>query len=278
MNYFEHNVLKIDRERGAAWLANLPNQVESVANLWGLDHLKPFDNLSYNYVLEGEEKGNPIVLKLSLDPFSLEKEAKALKAFAGYGVVKVLGYKEGALLIEKAVPGTSLKNGVPKKRGLQIAADVMKKLHQAPLPQKGLFPHIREQLEALDWDWNIPHFHLEWARKLKKQLLRIEVDSVLLHGDLHRGNILSNGNGWVVIDPKGVIGAPIHEVWAFVEDPKTDLLFISDYFHFEFDEVVKWYYVHLVLAACWQLEDHLDPKLFLDLADSVYGMTRSLTT
>ncbi len=29
---------------------------------------------------------------------------------------------------------------------------------------------------------------------------------VLLHGDLHHGNILSTQHGWLAIDPKGIIG------------------------------------------------------------------------
>jgi streptomycin 6-kinase len=102
---------------------------------------------------------------------------------------------------------------------------------------------------------------------LKNQLLPTHAAPVLLHGDLHQENILANGEDWAVIDPKGVIGAPIHEIWALVEDPKNDLVLLSKTFDLPFDEVVKWYYVRLVLAACWRVEDGLDPKLFLDLAD-----------
>ena len=103
--------------------------------------------------------------------------------------------------------------------------------------------------------------------------MKAQNGSVLLHGDLHKDNILSNGKDWLIIDPKGVIGSPINEIWAFVEDPETDLLFISKYFDFNLGDVVKWYYVHLVLAACWQVEDHLDPTIFLNLAESVASIT-----
>lgn len=89
MNSFEKNISSIYQSRGKAWLANLPKKVEQMAVLWELDHLHPFDNLSYNYVLEGYQKSNPIVLKISLDELSLDKEAKALATFANYGAVKV---------------------------------------------------------------------------------------------------------------------------------------------------------------------------------------------
>jgi streptomycin 6-kinase len=69
-----------------------------------------------------------------------------------------------------------------------------------------------------------------------------------------------------------VIGCPIHEVWACVEDPQQDLKFISGYFGYPFKEIAEWYYVRLILAACWQAEDGLDAELFLALAQAVLPM------
>lgn len=277
MNPFEKNISSIYQSRGKAWLADLPKKVAQIAVLWELDQLRPFENLSYNYVLEGCQKGKPIVLKLSLDELSLSKEAKALEAFVDYGAVAVLGHTNDALLLQRAVPGRLLKNHFPKgnRSAIQIACDVAKRLHQAPLPKEHHFPHVKELLETLDKEWDIPQLHLQKARTLKNGLLETQVAPVLLHGDLHQDNILSNGDDWLIIDPKGVIGSPINEVWAFVEDPKNDLTFISKYFDFNHNDVVRWYYVHLVLAACWQVEDHLDPTLFLNLAESVLPMMKS---
>lgn len=108
---------------------------------------------------------------------------------------------------------------------------------------------------------------------MKKELIKKDLGhKVLLHGDLHQENILSNGNNWVVIDPKGVMGDPVHEIWACVEDPAHDLKFLANYFGYSFQDVVKWYYVRLILASCWQAEDSLDASLFLTLAQSVLPM------
>lgn len=38
---------------------------------------------------------------------------------------------------------------------------------------------------------------------------------IFLHGDLHQDNILKQGNGWLAIDPKGVIGEAEFEIAAF---------------------------------------------------------------
>jgi len=275
MNPFEKNIISIYGDKGKTWLANLPMQVQQIAALWELDRLHPFNNLSYNYVLDGYQRDKPIVLKLGLDELSLSKESKALKAFADYGAVAVLDHTNDALLLQRAVPGSLLKKHFPKdsQSAIKIACDVTKKLHQAPLPKTNDFPHVKDWLKTLDKEWNIPRFHLEKARTLKNTLLEAQGAQILLHGDLHQDNILLDGKDWLVIDPKGVIGSPINEIWAFVEDPETDLIFISKYFDFDPGDVIKWYYVHLVLAACWQVEDRLDPTLFLNLAGSVISMT-----
>lgn len=276
MNAFEKNILNIYREKGKAWLAELPELVQQLANHWSLSDLKPYEYLSFNYVLFGYQKGKPIVLKLSLDASSLEKEAKALEVFTGYGAVSVLECKNNALLMQRAIPGISLKNLKPKdcQDALEIACHVIEKLHQAPLPQQQLFPCIEDWLAALDKEVELSPDLLHKARKLKNQLLQTQTSRVLLHGDLHRDNILFNDKDWLVIDPKGVIGFPINELWACIEDPNNDLKYISKYFNYHFDDVVKWYYVHLILAACWQIEDHLDPKIFLARALSVLPMIK----
>lgn len=279
MEKLKENITKIYGGRGESWLAGLHRSVDQLKTSWGLSNLKPLSNLSYSYVLEGFQGASPIVLKLSPDADLTEKEARTLDAFKGFGAVAVLGHKNGALLLERAVPGTLLKNNLLKENRIEIACKVMEGLHQASLPPKGLFPHIEEWLAAVDKEWDLPKEHLERARKMKKNLLRNKSPSeILLHGDLHQENILSHGNGWVVIDPKGVMGCPIHEVWACVENPQQDLKFLSAYFDYPFKDVAEWYYVRLILAACWQAEDGLDASRFLALAQSTLPMIESYSS
>lgn len=248
------------------WLTELGPRVSTLAQLWDLSDLTAYDHLSYNYTLFGYQAGQPVVLKLSLDEASLEKEIDALYAFSGYGGVTVLNHQKDALLLQRAVPGNSLK-GHPK--AIQIACRIIKNLNKAPIPAKHNFPHMIDWLSTLDKPWNIPLQLLEKARKLKAELLKNAYPEVLLHGDLHQDNILSHGNDWLVIDPKGVIGFPINETLACIEDRDNDLKYISDFFGYPINQVIQWYYVHLILAACWQVEDNLDPSLFLNLARSV---------
>jgi streptomycin 6-kinase len=226
-------------------------------------------------VLKGYQNKVPVVLKLSIDSEGLEREAKALDIFKGFGAVSVLNRQKNSLLLQQAIPGYSLKGS--SLNNIEIACKIAQKLHTAPLPKDVDFPLIDDWLVALDKDWGIPKEHLLKARKLKQDLLaNLTGSPVLLHGDLHQDNILSHDEDWLVIDPKGVIGYSINELWACIEDPSYDLKFISEYFGYPFHQVVKWYYVHLILAACWQVEDNLDPSLFLKLAHEISLLMRPI--
>jgi streptomycin 6-kinase len=209
-NAFAANIVNTYGSRGEQWLRDLPMLVHDISKRYELLQLTPVSNLSYNYVLSGFQAERPIILKLGLDNIALKREAAALKAFAGFKAAQVFAEEGGMLIIERALPGKSLKDYFRAKdeAALDIAALLMKELHMKPIPKKHDFPHIGDWLTALDKDWDIPEQYLQKARILRTQLLDTAAPDVLLHGDLHHDNILSNGDGWLVIDPKGVIGEP----------------------------------------------------------------------
>jgi streptomycin 6-kinase len=234
-------------------------------------------------VLSGFRGDNPIILKLGLDNANLKQEAFALKCFAGYGAVKVLAEDEGMLLLERSVPGTSLKSYFPDKEqeSIEIVCGVMKKLHQASIPEGHNFPHIKDWLKALDKDWNIPNHYLQKARQLRDQLLKTAEPDVFLHGDLHHDNILQNGNDWVVIDPKGVIGEPAYEVAAFIRNLMPELLNHADVPNIIHNRVTRfaellelpsqrildWCFVQAVLSWVWAIEDGCDDTYSKNLTE-----------
>lgn len=268
---FETNIMNIYGNRGKDWLNALPQLMSRIAAEYGLSGLNPVSNLSYNYVLSGFQDALPIILKLSLDIDGLKREAAALNAFTGFGAIKVIAQQSGALLLERAIPGSSLKTSLLSKDddAINIACRVMQNLHQAPFPKES-FLHIKDRLQPLDKNWDIPIHYLEKARKLRDKLLTTSAKVVLLHGDLHRENILQSGADWVVIDPKGVIGYPINDVWTFIENIEKDTQIIADFFSFDLQDIRDWYFVHLILAVCWSQEDNIDCKQFLMLATEAY--------
>ena len=98
----------------------------------------------------------------------------------------------------------------------------------------------------------------------------------MLHGDLHHDNILQNGDEYVVIDPKGVIGEPTYEVAAFIRNPMPELLNrtdattiihnritrFSELFGIPAKRILDWCFVQAVLAWVWALEDGCDTSYF----------------
>lgn len=61
---------------------------------------------------------------------------------------------------------------------------------------------------------------------------------MLLHGDLHHGNILLNHSGnYTIIDPKGVIGDPVFDISRFILNEFGDTL--SSDLYKEIEEVIS---------------------------------------
>lgn len=268
---FVQNILNIYGAKGKRWLIDLPSIVEKIALSWDITLLKPIDNLSINYVASGWRNNKEIILKISLDEDLVLRERTALKALQGYGAVKVLGYKNNALLLEKLNPATSLKTYLPERRGeaLKIACEVTKKIHQAKLPSNIKLPSIEERFILLEQEWPIAQNYLILAKKYRDYIFIKHTTRKVLHGDLHYENILQDGNTWKVIDPHGVIGFPINEVWAFVSDINEDIPFIANYFNFSVEDIKKCYFMHAVLSSLWAIEDHMNPMHYLELADKV---------
>ena len=246
---------------------------------YGLSNLKPVEALSYNYVLSGFKGSQPIILKLGLDIDGFKREAAALMAFSGFGVVQVFSEDTGLLLLECAVPGVSLKSYFPENddEAINITADVIKRLHKAPIPSHHPFPHVQDWLAVLDSDLKIPAQTLQKARELRDQLLKKAASDVLLHGDLHHDNILQNSDDWVVIDPKGVIGELAYEVAAFIRNPMPELLThenaqkiihnritrFAELLELPAKRILDWCFVQAVLAWIWALEDSCDASYFV---------------
>lgn len=284
MKTFEKNIINLYGEKGRQWREDLPNLIVQLAATYGLSNLKPANNLSYNYVLSGFRGSQPIILKLGLDVDGFKREAAALMAFSGFGVVQVFSENTGLLLLlECAVPGVSLKSYFPEKddEAINTTANVIKRLHKAPIPSTHAFPHIKDWLAALDNDLKIPAGYLQKARQLRDNLLKTSAKEVLLHGDLHHDNILQNGDDWVVIDPKGVIGEPAYEVAAFIRNPIPELLHRDDsqsiiqnriamfanLLQLPSRRILDWCFVQAVLAWVWALDDACDTAYFKNLTE-----------
>ena len=111
-----------------------------------------------------------------------------------------------------------------------------------------------------------------------------EEDIRLMHGDFHHYNILSSERGWLVIDPKGVIGPGGYEIGPLMVNPFGILMdrtqfkvqserrvaIIHERTGWAREKIIHWVLAHSVLSAYWDLE--LDPTETIEMAKIFSGI------
>jgi streptomycin 6-kinase len=146
------------------------------------------------------------VLKLSFPHRESEHEADALARWDGAGAVRLLAHdrKRTALLLERCRPGSPLSD-LSAPEALAVFAGLVSRL---AVPAGAGFRTLAD--EAAWWMSYLPE---RWKRS-EPDLLRAAMDAlvelshtqgeqVLVHQDLHAGNVLrAEREPWLVIDPK----------------------------------------------------------------------------
>jgi streptomycin 6-kinase len=158
----------------------------------------------------------------------------------------------------------------------QIACDVMTHLWR-PVPEQGPF------IKLTDWFAELaklrpryaggcgpfPQQLVERLEALLPALFAESAPALLIHGDLHHFNILSSGNGWLAIDPKGVIGPPEYECGPLLINPMPDvagwpdalkitrrrIAILSERLGFPRERIRDWGFCHAMLSSWWDLAD-----------------------
>jgi streptomycin 6-kinase len=179
------------------------------------------------------------------------------------------------VLMELVVPGRPLWKE-PIDKALAAVASVMSKLRK-PTPQVPSFPDVGAYQRA--WP---KHFRLyagpgpidagllEVGERTFLEMCDSSVAPVVLHGDLHYGNVLSSDReGWLAIDPKGVSGEPCYEVGDLFRN-RVDELFdssdpvgamrrrveiVADLTGFDRERIRSWALAQAVLSEVWSVDD-----------------------
>ncbi len=294
MNYndtFAHTITSVFGTRGKQWLNELPTIIDQCAQMWQLTDLKPVDALTYNYVLSGNMLNKPIVLKIRCDHQALEKEVAMLHAYANYGAVKVIAhnYDLGVVLLERIIPGNPLSSLFPHddRIATAIAAQLVQRIHQAPVAATANLPTLEQLLPTFDKEPDGLKPWIDRARILRSRLLSSTTTPVLLHGDFHQDNILASADEqWIIIDPEGVIGNPIYDIAVYMRNPLDKLITtqhstaiitnrLQDFatlLGYSMQDIYDWTYLQTLVSAYWSIHDGLDCKryvTFLKLLDTI---------
>jgi streptomycin 6-kinase len=271
------------KEDGDRFLANLPALVDEAAQRWNLTDIQPVSNLSYNFVCYARcpsTAAQDVVVKIGVPRDELTSEMAALRLFNGEGAVQLIDCDEakGFLLLERLQPGTMLSTLKDDEEATRIAADVMIKI-QRPAPQNKALIKLSDWFDEFKelrkyFDGGTGPFNKTLVERAEKSVMDFFAEDyvpVLMHGDFHHFNILSSERGWVVIDPKGVIGPAGYEVGPFLlnpwEEPLNESKFkaqtkkrfhiLSEHLGMERERIREWGIAHAVLSAWWDFEDNM---------------------
>lgn len=271
---FVGNVSQAFGERGRLFLADLPAILDRAAQRWDLTPGEPF-LLSYNYVCAATTAdGTPVVLKIGVPNDEFSSEINALRLYSGQGACRLLkaDAEQGLILLEHLFPGTMLVTQEDDDLATRIAAGVMGTIHR-PAPQEAGFLSLRDWFDELSelrsrFDGGtgpFPGRTVEFVESLLQDLFAERFPDVLLHGDFHHYNILSSERGWLVIDPKGVVGPAEYEIGPLLMNPLGDLpsekeaiqrtlqriTILSEMLGFDRQRMKAWAVCHSLLSSWW---------------------------
>jgi streptomycin 6-kinase len=287
---FLTNIRNSFQQDGEAYLAVLPDLIEEARQRWDLTDITPVENLSFNYVAYATRpstafvaKNAPhsaqgeVVLKIGVPHRELFSEMAALRLFNGEGCVRMLEADEarGMFLLERVRPGEMLVALEDDDQRTHIAVDVMTKLwRKAP---EGLpFIPLTDWFDALQkvrpaFGGGTGPFPEKLFARVERTLPRLYAESspsCLIHGDFHHFNVLSSGDGWIAIDPKGVVGHPEYEIGPLLVNPwfsfvngsspkrqtERRLDILSERLGFPRPRLLDWAVCFAILSAWWDTQ------------------------
>jgi streptomycin 6-kinase len=209
---------------GAAWLERLPRLVHECAAAWRLELGAPFGGSAAYVARARRAGGEPAVLKVNFPDPESEHEAAALEHF-GELAPRVLAHDPGrrALLLERVEPGLPL----PDDDAEAVLPGLLKAIWREPAPGHP-FNSLRDEAER--WAAAIPAAWERAGRPFERALVDEAVrsleelgpsqpDAVVVHQDLHPGNVLRGTRApWLVIDPKPLAGERAFDLVALARN------------------------------------------------------------
>ncbi|HEV2499484.1 MAG TPA: aminoglycoside phosphotransferase family protein [Terriglobia bacterium] len=250
--------------------------------LWGLtpDGVPIFTHSSK--LLPVRWKGRPAMLKIAE---SEEERAggSLMVMWAGQGTARVLAHDDDALLMERAAGTASLADLARKgddDTASRIICDVVAKLHShrhgsslnSVVPLDRWF---RELEPAAARHGGV----LTAAAETAHHLLATSQEIVILHGDIHHGNILDFGvRGWLAIDPKGLRGERGFDYANLFCNPDRKTATASGRLARQIEVVaqaaglpcirlLQWVLAYSGLSAAWTLSTGKTPEIALTVAE-----------
>jgi streptomycin 6-kinase len=287
---FIRNIEGVFGEAGRQFLADLPASIDEASQRWGLTDVWPSPTLSYNFVAFAKRGDEQVVLKMGVPDRELKSEMATLRLFNGEGACRLIDCDEEKywMLLERLKPGVMLLTLEDDEEATHIAAQVMPKIWR-PAPEDNVFIRLSNWFDGLKklrsmFNGGTGPFNEKLIERVEHSVKDFFAENhkpVLMHGDFHHYNILSSERGWLVIDPKGVIGPAGYEVGPFLINPWGELsseknyqrvtqrriAILHEHLGFERERIREWGLAHSILSSWWSFESQGEWSYTADLAE-----------
>ncbi|MDD2361836.1 MAG: aminoglycoside phosphotransferase family protein [Eubacteriales bacterium] len=263
---------------GSDFVEALPSKLDDYAGRWQLSDLSLIEYYSNNCLLtcRSEVYGDCVLKIFGCGKDIYIHEIRVLKEVNGthqYVRAYEIDEERGALLLERVIPGETLKTEPSLDRRLSAFIDAWKNAHIVP-HEPNLYESYLEVIErAAKASWacgDIPVLKqaAQNMATICRELYNKYSERTLLHSDLHGDNLLKNSRGeYIIVDPHGRTGPPICDLGRYIaneyfdaeRDTKSETVKyvmkqLSDKINLPRIDVARAFFVDITLMTCWGAE------------------------
>jgi streptomycin 6-kinase len=278
---FARGTIAREGERGARWLATLPELIAELVERWDCVEDGPVMHGEVGIIVPVRKAGRRAVLKISFPHPGNVSEPFALAAWGGDGAVRLYEHADEsfAMLLERADTHTLAEVGDTDEM-VRVAGRINHRLAVPGKPWPAL-PRLRDR--APEWEQSLRQEAATFRGELPPRVVDAALDTVrefgfgqpelVLHGDLHPRNILrAEREPWLAVDPKGYVGDPAYDGGTLVkslllfllaqDDPDKAVLRslagFAEAAELDPERVRRWAQFHGVQTAFW-VRHHFSP-------------------
>jgi streptomycin 6-kinase len=253
---------------------NAPGRLDAYARQWHIS-VTSVTKTETSLIAFGAREGHRVVLKVARKEDTEWKAGEFLSAFGGAGLVPPLEVGEGAVLMDRLMPGNDLTTLVLAGRdddATAIIADIIGRMMtvQPSVPGISTPEQLAPEFELYrhTCDGLMPDQMIDKAERLWSELCASQKDVRIVHGDLHHYNVLfDERHGWLAIDPQGIHAEVEYELGASLRNPidapallaqeQTVVRRLGIYearLGLNVERALRWAYAQAVLSALWPTE------------------------
>ena len=234
--------------------------------------------------------GKPAMLKIA----TVTEEAlgnRLMVWWNGHGAARVFEHDDTAVLLERALGVRSLAamaEGGEDDAATRILCSTVGRLHSADgTPPNGLRTLTDWFAELFLHAHDVGGFFARSA-VIANELLADQREIVVLHGDMHHGNVLDfadagagagAGSGWLAIDPKHIIGDRAFDFTNILCNPNGEVAtrsgrlarqvdVIADAAALDRERLLRWTVAWGGLSAAWLERDNQPPGHALEVGEA----------